>query len=108
MREGKLVHLHLKQTGSKHPNTFFANHLIGIYVKYGDHLNSREAFDKMLVRNLYSWNNMLSGDAESCGEGVRAVMASKAEMEGSRAFPDLCDCKDDPCCCREDSEAFLV
>ncbi|KAH6768621.1 Pentatricopeptide repeat superfamily protein [Perilla frutescens var. frutescens] len=63
VREGKLVHLHLKQTGSKHPNTFLANHLISMYAKCGDHLNAREVFDKMLVRNLYSWNNMLSGYA---------------------------------------------
>ncbi|XP_057769278.1 pentatricopeptide repeat-containing protein At2g21090 [Salvia miltiorrhiza] len=64
IKEGKLVHLHLKQTGSKHPNTFLANHLIEMYAKCGDHSRAREVFDKMRDRNLYSWNNMLSGYAK--------------------------------------------
>lgn len=63
VKEGKLVHLHLKQTGSKHPNTCLSNHLIEMYAKCGDHLKARDMFDKMRVKNLYSWNNMLSGYA---------------------------------------------
>lgn len=58
------MHLHLKQTGSKHPSTFLANHLIDMYAKCGDHLKARDVFDKMRERNLYSWNNMLSGYAK--------------------------------------------
>ncbi|KAL0422889.1 UNVERIFIED_CONTAM: Pentatricopeptide repeat-containing protein [Sesamum latifolium] len=63
IKEGKWVHLHLKLTGGKHPNTFLANHLINMYAKCGDHVKAREMFDKMRDRNLYSWNNMLSGYA---------------------------------------------
>ncbi|KAL0383959.1 UNVERIFIED_CONTAM: Pentatricopeptide repeat-containing protein [Sesamum radiatum] len=63
IKEGKWVHLHLKLTGGKHPNTFLANHLINMYAKCGDHVKAREVFDKMRDRNLYSWNNMLSGYA---------------------------------------------
>ncbi|XP_047941027.1 pentatricopeptide repeat-containing protein At2g21090 [Salvia hispanica] len=64
IKAGKLVHLHLKLTRSKHPHTFLANHLIQMYAKCGDHSRAREVFDKMRVRNLYSWNNMLSGYAK--------------------------------------------
>ncbi|XP_028768673.1 pentatricopeptide repeat-containing protein At2g21090 [Neltuma alba] len=61
LRDGKLVHLHLKLTGLKRPTTFLANHLICMYFRCGHHIEARKVFDKMEVRNLYSWNNMLSG-----------------------------------------------
>ncbi|CAI9106808.1 OLC1v1006034C1 [Oldenlandia corymbosa var. corymbosa] len=61
LRIGKWVHLHLKVTGLKHPDTFLANHLIDMYGKCGDHNEARKVFDKMTSRNLYSWNNMLKG-----------------------------------------------
>lgn len=64
LKLGRWVHLHLKVTGLKHPNTFLANHLINMYGKCGDHIEARQVFDKMSVRNLYSWNNMLSGYAK--------------------------------------------
>nr|XP_048336796.1 pentatricopeptide repeat-containing protein At2g21090-like [Ziziphus jujuba var. spinosa] len=64
LREGKWVHLHLKVTGLKHPSTFLANHLINMYFKCGDDVEARKVFDKMSIRNLYSWNNMLSGYAK--------------------------------------------
>lgn len=63
IKEGSLVHVHLKITRSNHPSTFLANHLVNMYAKCGDHGKAREVFDKMRVRNLYSWNNMLAGYA---------------------------------------------
>ncbi|KAG6390648.1 hypothetical protein SASPL_148386 [Salvia splendens] len=64
LKAEKLVHLHWKLTRSKHPDTFLTNHLIEKYAKCGDHSRAREVFDKMRVKNLYSWNNMLSGHAK--------------------------------------------
>ncbi|XP_059647496.1 pentatricopeptide repeat-containing protein At2g21090 [Cornus florida] len=64
LKEGKWVHLHLKLTGRKHPNTLLSNYLINMYGKCGDHVEARRVFDNMSVRNLYSWNNMLSGYAK--------------------------------------------
>ncbi|KAI4297740.1 hypothetical protein L6164_037611 [Bauhinia variegata] len=61
LKQGKLVHLHLKLTGLKYPTTLLANHLIYMYFRCGDDVQARKVFDKMEVRNLYSWNNMLSG-----------------------------------------------
>ena len=64
LRQAKWVHLHLKLTGLKHPTTFLSNQLISTYFKCGDEVEARDVFDKMSVRNLYTWNNMLSGYAK--------------------------------------------
>ncbi|KAL3529743.1 hypothetical protein ACH5RR_009065 [Cinchona calisaya] len=64
LKLGRWANLHLKVTGLKHPNTFLANHLINLYSKCGDHIEARQVFDRMTARNLYSWNNMLSGYAK--------------------------------------------
>ncbi|RDX63955.1 Pentatricopeptide repeat-containing protein, partial [Mucuna pruriens] len=63
-REGKLIHLYLKLTGFKRPPMLVANHLISMYFSCDDFVHAREVFDKMEVRNLYTWNNMLSGYAK--------------------------------------------
>ncbi|XP_025014749.2 pentatricopeptide repeat-containing protein At2g21090 [Ricinus communis] len=64
LKLGKWVHLHLKVTGLKRPNTFLANHLINMYSKCGDYASAYKVFDEMSTRNLYSWNGMLSGYAK--------------------------------------------
>ncbi|KAL5709079.1 hypothetical protein ACHQM5_019805 [Ranunculus cassubicifolius] len=64
-REGKWVHLYLRLTGFKYnPHTYLSNHLINFYSKCGNDKRARQVFNKMSVRNLYSWNNMLSGYAK--------------------------------------------
>ncbi|KAL9231835.1 hypothetical protein vseg_007005 [Gypsophila vaccaria] len=63
-REGKWVHLHLKYTGLKRPSTLLSNFLMHFYFECGDHSRARQVFDKMSLRNLYSWNNALSGYAK--------------------------------------------
>ncbi|XP_021846780.2 pentatricopeptide repeat-containing protein At2g21090 [Spinacia oleracea] len=64
LKEGRWVHFHLKATGMKHPSTLISNHLMHMYFECGDHIEARKVFDKMSVRNLYSWNNALSGYAK--------------------------------------------
>ncbi|XP_022727017.1 pentatricopeptide repeat-containing protein At2g21090 [Durio zibethinus] len=64
LKDGKFLHLHLKLTGLKKPNTFLSNHLINMYSNCGDYIGARKVFDKMGARNLYSFNNMLSGYAK--------------------------------------------
>lgn len=64
LKEGRWVHLHMKVTGMKHPNTLVSNHLMHMYFECGDHVEARKVFDKMSVRNVYSWNNALSGYAK--------------------------------------------
>ncbi|XP_058098878.1 pentatricopeptide repeat-containing protein At2g21090 [Magnolia sinica] len=57
----KSVHLHLKLTGRKRPKIFLSNHLIHLYFNCGSHSDARNVFDKMSVRNIFSWNAMLAG-----------------------------------------------
>ncbi|XP_057523909.1 pentatricopeptide repeat-containing protein At2g21090, partial [Amaranthus tricolor] len=61
LKDGKRVHLFMKCTGMKHPNTLVSNHLMHVYFECGDHIEARKVFDKMIVRNLFRWNNALSG-----------------------------------------------
>lgn len=51
-------------TGRKTPCTFLSNHLIHMYSECGYCDGARKVFDKMPVRNLYSWNSMISGYAK--------------------------------------------
>ncbi|EPS74289.1 hypothetical protein M569_00469, partial [Genlisea aurea] len=77
---GNLVGLHLKLTGRKRCDLFLSNHLIFMYAKCGDLVKAREVFDKMPVRNLYSWNNMLSG---YCNSGmIKAAVRLFDRMPG--------------------------
>ncbi|KAK0581883.1 hypothetical protein LWI29_019095 [Acer saccharum] len=64
LKLGKWVHLHLKLTGRKRPETLVSNHLINMYFSCDSDVSAREVFDKMSVRNLYSYNGMLSGYAK--------------------------------------------
>ncbi|KAI3745196.1 hypothetical protein L1987_58302 [Smallanthus sonchifolius] len=64
LKEGKWVHLHMNATGRKRPGTFLSNQLISMYSECGCCDGARKVFDKMPVRNLYSWNNMISGYAK--------------------------------------------
>ncbi|KAI3515258.1 hypothetical protein L1887_14076 [Cichorium endivia] len=63
-KEGKWVHLHMNVTGRKRPGTFLSNQLIHMYSECGNWVGARKVFDKMSLKNLYSWNNMLSGYAK--------------------------------------------
>ncbi|KAI3780931.1 hypothetical protein L2E82_10924 [Cichorium intybus] len=72
LKEGKWVHLHMNVTGRKRPGTFLSNQLIHMYSECGNWVGARKVFDKMSLKNLYSWNNMLSGSLidiyAKCGE----------------------------------------
>ncbi|MCL7040745.1 hypothetical protein MKW94_030363 [Papaver nudicaule] len=63
LTEGKWVHLHLSN-GRKRLTALLSNYLIHMYSSCGDYKTARKVFDKMYIRNLYSWNNMLSGYAK--------------------------------------------
>ncbi|KAK6916699.1 E motif [Dillenia turbinata] len=65
VKEGKRVHLYIKlATCWTKPRILLVNNLINMYFKFGDDAQARKLFDKMSVRNLYSWNNMLAGYAK--------------------------------------------
>ncbi|RYR62948.1 hypothetical protein Ahy_A04g020708 [Arachis hypogaea] len=90
-REGKLVHLHLKLTGFKHPTTYLANHLICMYFSCDDFVSARKArgvFDRMPERDFVSWNTMIVGYACNgvFGEALRFYGELKRLCIGYNGF----------------------
>ncbi|KAG6412994.1 hypothetical protein SASPL_125690 [Salvia splendens] len=82
LKAGKLVHLHLKLTRSKHPDTFLAYYLIEMYAKCGDHSRARgglgmakaarKMFDKMPERDFVMI--MAYVQSERLDEAVRCYL----------------------------------
>ncbi|GAB2247203.1 hypothetical protein Droror1_Dr00007085 [Drosera rotundifolia] len=82
LREGKWVHRHLRLTGRKDPGVLVSNHLIYMYMSCGEVRCARKVFDKMPVRNLYSWNNVVSGYAKrGLMEKARGVFERMGERD---------------------------
>eukprot|EP01018_Ginkgo_biloba_P001986 Gb_13633 [translate_table: standard] len=61
---------------------FQDNRLIGIYAKRGNLLNAREVFDKMIVRDVSSWNIVIAGYVK-CGriEDARQLFDKMPERD---------------------------
>ncbi|XP_057871239.2 pentatricopeptide repeat-containing protein At3g49710 [Cryptomeria japonica] len=63
--KGKLLHAHSIIKGIV-PTVFMSNHLVNMYAKCGNIEDARKVFDKIPVRNMYSWNTMIAGYVK-CG-----------------------------------------
>ncbi|KAF7801579.1 pentatricopeptide repeat-containing protein [Senna tora] len=57
---GKLAHAHMIKTSFK-PCLFLLNNLLFMYNKYGEIGYAQNLFDKMLKRNIISYNSLISG-----------------------------------------------
>ncbi|GAA0150579.1 hypothetical protein LIER_09495 [Lithospermum erythrorhizon] len=62
----EIVHCHVVQMGFQY-NVHVGNELLALYWKVGSVEVARRVFDKMVVRNIISWNSMVSGYA-FCGD----------------------------------------
>eukprot|EP01018_Ginkgo_biloba_P014909 Gb_35786 [translate_table: standard] len=60
LAEGKLVHAHMNITGFE-AELFLGNNLVNMYAKCGSMVDARHVFDRMPVRNAFSWNTMIAG-----------------------------------------------
>ncbi|XP_057475600.1 pentatricopeptide repeat-containing protein At4g25270, chloroplastic [Actinidia eriantha] len=60
IRIGEEVHRHIVRYGFWYDG-FVLNGLVDMYAKCGDIVKSRRVFDKIAVRDLVSWNSMLTG-----------------------------------------------
>eukprot|EP01018_Ginkgo_biloba_P031942 Gb_37802 [translate_table: standard] len=63
LAEGKLVHAHMIGYGLQ-PDIFVRNTLVNMYAKCGDLVNARREFDKMVERDVVSWNAIIAGNAQ--------------------------------------------
>ncbi|XP_031495803.1 pentatricopeptide repeat-containing protein At2g21090 [Nymphaea colorata] len=64
LSRGRWVHLHILRTGTS-LTLFVANHLLHLYARCGRPGDARKVFDKMPVKNVFSWNAMLGGYARA-------------------------------------------
>eukprot|EP01018_Ginkgo_biloba_P030838 Gb_14966 [translate_table: standard] len=62
--EGKRIHAHMIRSGFS-PDIYIGNRLMEMYAKCGSGVEARLVFDKMPVRNVFSWNTMISGYTKS-------------------------------------------
>eukprot|EP01018_Ginkgo_biloba_P021808 Gb_31465 [translate_table: standard] len=64
LEKGKEVHEDIIRSGFQ-SDVFVASALVDMYVKCGSIENARKLFDKMLERNVVSWNAMIGGYAQN-------------------------------------------
>ena len=60
---GKQIHDHIAQS-EEHPNSIVSNNLINMYIKCGRVVDARRVFDKLLKKDVVSWNLMIGGYAQ--------------------------------------------
>ncbi|KAI4343869.1 hypothetical protein L6164_011167 [Bauhinia variegata] len=61
VRNTKVLHAHLLTTGALRSNIFFTNSLLDWYCKSGAVVVARKLFDAVPLRQVISWNIMMSG-----------------------------------------------
>lgn len=67
---GKHIHNHIRKAGIE-PDTFLGNTLVNMYVKCGALSSARQIFNKIPVKDIFSWNLMISAYAQQ-GQSVEA------------------------------------
>lgn len=71
LADAKRIHAHMVTSGLDH-DMYLGNHLVRSYDKCGCVEDARNVFDKMQLRNLISWNTMISAYAGH-GDGEEAL-----------------------------------
>jgi len=59
----KQVHDYINQSGVEQ-NTYVANNLVSVYIRCGELEDARGVFDKLVNKNVFSWNIMIGGYAK--------------------------------------------
>ncbi|KAG8363528.1 hypothetical protein BUALT_Bualt19G0031800 [Buddleja alternifolia] len=85
LRLGRRLHEYMRDRGV-YVDVFVGNALVDMYLKCGDIESARVVFRRMLVKNLVSWNSMISGLAQS-GEYRKALSVFR-EMRKEGVEPD--------------------
>lgn len=80
--QGKLAHAHMVKTAFK-PCLFLQNNLLNMYCKCKELDSARKLFDRMIKRDLVSWNLLISGFSQ-IGLYYKAMNALReARMSGT-------------------------
>lgn len=87
IREGEMIHgLALKLGFGAGSGVHVESSLVSLYSKCGDIESARKVFDKMLVKDLVSWNVLLDGYVKCCGENIEVILRLFDEMPEKDAF----------------------
>lgn len=76
LAEGNLLHTHIIKAAFR-PDISLGNHLANMYAKCRCLEDARQVFEKMPMRNVVSWNMMISGYARCGSVGWRGGLLSK-------------------------------
>ncbi|KAJ7548038.1 hypothetical protein O6H91_08G114800 [Diphasiastrum complanatum] len=88
--DGRRIHAHIVDSGLE-SNVHVANTLLGMYLKCGGLEIAREFFDRMLMRDVISWNLIMQGYAKSgCGEEALRLW-KLMRQEGLKPSRDMLD-----------------
>ncbi|KAH7286167.1 hypothetical protein KP509_33G061000 [Ceratopteris richardii] len=84
---GRVIHAEIERLGLCQRNIIVGNSLVDMYVKWGLLREARQAFDRLQVRNVISWNALITGYAEhEYGEEVLKCL-EKMFLDG--IFPNI-------------------
>ncbi|XP_043710892.1 pentatricopeptide repeat-containing protein DOT4, chloroplastic-like [Telopea speciosissima] len=86
LEEGIRIHKDIIRFGAEY-KLEVCNSLIDMYSKCGDAQTAREVFDKMVERDILSWNSMISGYV--CNESFDLAMELLGSMRSEGLEPDL-------------------
>ncbi|KAE8803326.1 pentatricopeptide repeat-containing protein [Hordeum vulgare] len=103
LREGKEIHGYIVRKGLLHEESSIGNSLLGLYMKCHDSFTANLLFRTMPIRDLISWNTMLSGYSRDLSLGVEAqAMFKELLSEGLKctlatilAVLPSCSCPED-------------
>ncbi|KAK9690707.1 hypothetical protein RND81_09G148600 [Saponaria officinalis] len=83
--EGQMIHAKLVKIGLN-VDLYVCNSLIAMYWKFGFVEHSERLFEEMVIKDLVSWNSMISGYV-SVGDGCNALMCFR-DMNAFGIVPD--------------------
>ncbi|XP_044343070.1 pentatricopeptide repeat-containing protein At5g56310 isoform X2 [Triticum aestivum] len=103
LREGKEIHGYIVRKGLLHEESSIGNSLLGLYMKCHHSFTAKLLFRTMPVRDLISWNTMLSSYSRDVTLGVEAqAMFKELLSEGLKctlttilAVLSSCSCPED-------------
>ncbi|EFJ25395.1 hypothetical protein SELMODRAFT_99756 [Selaginella moellendorffii] len=88
---GELDVLYARFTGTGYlDNVYFRNWLIQLHGKFGNTQKSREVFDGMQQKNVYSWSMMIGAYAQNGHRNEAFLLFERMESEGIRPNAVTC------------------
>ncbi|KAI5070846.1 hypothetical protein GOP47_0015189 [Adiantum capillus-veneris] len=72
LHRGRALHIEIANSGLLNMNVFVGSALVNMYIKCGDFYKAQDVFDELPIRNVVTWNTLISGYAQQ-GHGKEAL-----------------------------------